>query len=63
MNGCVLAIILILFLAFIDFVVTKVFGGSESDTILVMIVISVIFVIYAIIATTSPRTSTHCSMK
>lgn len=49
MNGCFLAIILIIILAIIEFVVINVFGGTKGDASLVMIVLSVIVLIYAII--------------
>ena len=48
MNGCFLAIILIIILAIIEFVVINVFGGTKGDASLVMIVLSVIVLIYAI---------------
>lgn len=49
MNNCLLVIIFIVILALVDFIVTKVFGGSERDVSIAMIVLSVIAIIYAII--------------
>ena len=49
MNNCLLVIIFIVILALVDFIVTKVFGGSKRDVSIAMIVLSVIAIIYAII--------------
>lgn len=48
MNGCFLAIVLIIILAIIEFVVINVFGGTKGDASLVMIILAVIVLIYAI---------------
>ncbi len=49
MNGCVITILFIAFLAITDFFVTKVFGGSERDTLIVQSVLVFLAIIVAII--------------